>query len=193
MAIEWSSLRYLPRDHAASGASQCPAAQRLEYAGSTTTTARLVLAVICTSRSLNRAVGMPATSRRNRRPRLPREGLFPVFSRPSARASAKPGSSMTTARAPWSRAVAIRADTAARTRPSRWEAGSPASSRGMVSSVPVMLPSGARTAAARWPAFTSTATTGEAWSSSSGGTGRGWVVHDASACQRSRAGSQDRS
>ena len=67
---------------------------------------------------------------------------------------------MTTARAPACLATAMSRDTAARTRPSRAVAGSPASSRGMVNGVPVTFPSGASTATARWPAFTSTATTG---------------------------------
>jgi hypothetical protein len=90
------------------------------------------LAAICVSLFLNLPVGMSATRRRNRRPRLPREGLFPVLSRPSDRASTKSRSSMTTARAPWSHAVVMSWDTEARTWPSRWEADSPASSRGMV-------------------------------------------------------------
>ena len=43
----------------------------------------------------------------------------------------------------------------------------------MVAGVPMTFPSAATTAAARWPAFTSTATTGCRLSSSSGGTGAG--------------------
>ena len=94
---------------------------------------RPAFAVICVRRSLNRAVGMPATSRRNPRPRLPREGRVPVRSRPSARPCSKSRSSITTARAPCAFAVAMRRVTAARSRPSRVAAGSPARSRVILS------------------------------------------------------------
>ena len=120
--------------------------------------------VIWVSRSRNFPVGIPETARRNARPRRPREGRFPCRSRPSARASAKSRSSITTARAPWSFAVAIRPLTAARSRPSRVVAGSPGSpgspASGTVNGTPRTFPSAATTATARWPAFTSTATTG---------------------------------
>ena len=96
------------------------------------------------------------------RPRLPREGRLPWRSRPSARASAKSRFSITIARAPCSLAVAMRALMAARSRPSRVAAGSPARSSGRVDGVPRTLPSAAMTATARCPALTSTATTGGA-------------------------------
>ena len=58
--------------------------------------------------------------------------------------------------------------------PSRWLAGSPARARGIVTGGPAGFPSGVSAQAARWPAFTSTATTGCARSSprSAGGAGR---------------------
>ena len=112
------------------GASQCSAPHRDVYAGSTAITARPALAVIWTRRSRSFPVGMPATMRRNAFPRRPREGRVPCRSRPSARASAKSRSSITMARAPCWRAVAIRPVTAARSLPSRVAAGSPASSSG---------------------------------------------------------------
>ena len=90
-----------------------------------TITDRPLFAVICTSRPRNFPVGMPATVRRNPRPRRPREGRFPVRSRPSARAWLKSRSSITTARAPCCFAVAMRALTAARSRPSRVVGGQP--------------------------------------------------------------------
>jgi hypothetical protein len=81
--------------------------------------------------------------------------------------------------APCCRAVAIRPLIAFRSRPSRVPAGSPARSSGTVTGVPRTLPSAATTATARCPAFTSTATTGWRLSSSSGGTVRGAVFHEA--------------
>ena len=75
---------------------------------------------------------------------------------------------------------------AARSRPSRVVAGSPARSRPMVAGVPRTLPSGATTATARCPALTSTATTGCRRSSSSDGAGAGAAFHDASMYQRPR-------
>jgi len=96
---------------------------------------------------------------------------------------------MTTARAPAAFAVAMRLDAAARMRPSRVGAGSPASCSGMVTGVPVMLPSGVTTTTARCPAFKSTAITGQARSASRDGTGRAGVFYDASVNQRPRAGS----
>src|SRR3989442_11715812 len=55
------------------------------------------LAAICERRWRNFPVGMPATSPRNPRPRLPLEGRLPVCSRPWLRASAKSRFSITTA------------------------------------------------------------------------------------------------
>ena len=122
---------------------------------------RPALAVICTSRPRNLAVGMPETVRRNPRPRFPREGRLPVRSRPSARAVgevAGPRSRWPARRA--RRAVAMRVLTALRSRPSRVAAGSPARSSGTVNGTPRTFPSGATTATARCPALTSTASTG---------------------------------
>jgi hypothetical protein len=56
-----------------------------------TMTGSPALAAIWTSRSRSFPVGMPETARRKFLPRLPCEGRLPVRSRPSARASAKPG------------------------------------------------------------------------------------------------------
>src|SRR5438445_10057 len=58
------------------------------------------LAAIWTRRSRKRAVGMPATKARNRRPRLPQEGRDPVCSRPSDLACAKSRFSITIAPQP---------------------------------------------------------------------------------------------
>ena len=85
---------------------------------------------------------MLATSRRNARPLLPREGRLPARSRPSARASAKSRSSITIAWASCSLAMAMRLLMAALSRPSRAVAGRPARSRPMVAGAPRMLPSG---------------------------------------------------
>ena len=134
--------------------------------------------------------GMPATARRNPRPRLPREGLVPWRSRPSARASAKSRSSITIARAPCRAAVAMMVLIAARSRPSRVAAGSPVRSRPAVAGVPRTLPSGATAATARCPAFTSTATTGFCPNSSSVAAAAGAVFQLASIYHLSRAGSQ---
>jgi hypothetical protein len=173
-----------------SGPSQCPAPHREVYAGSVTITCRPALAAIWTSRSRNLAVGMPATARRNPRPLLPREGRLPWRSRPSARAPAKSRSSITTAWAPCSFAVAMRLLIAARSRPSRVAEGSPARSSGMAAGVPRTLPSAATTATARCPTLTSTATTGCRRSSHRDAAGAGAAFQDASMYQRPRTGSQ---
>jgi tRNA A-37 threonylcarbamoyl transferase component Bud32 len=75
---------------------------------------------------------LPATIRRNAFPRFPRDGRLPCRSRPSALASAKSRFSTAMARHPCRCAVRISVLTAARSRPSRRVAGSPASSRGTV-------------------------------------------------------------
>jgi hypothetical protein len=59
----------------------------------------------------------------------------------------------------------------------------------MVNGVPVTLPSGATTATARCPAFTSTAITGDPHSASRDGAGRAGILHEASMYQRPRTGS----
>ncbi|MBO0805854.1 MAG: hypothetical protein J2P25_22630 [Nocardiopsaceae bacterium] len=132
---------------------------------------------------------MPATARRNARPRFPREGRVPDRSRPRSRASVKLRSSTAMAWQPRARARRIRSLMAARSRPSRRVAGSPARSSGIVAGGPAGLPSGVMTQAARCPWFRSMATSGAARSSSSAGTGGRGIVQDASRYQRSFTGS----
>jgi 4-hydroxyphenylacetate 3-hydroxylase-like protein len=103
--------------------------------------------------------------------------------------SAKSRSSMMTARAPCCLAVAMRLLMAARSFPSRVADGSPAKSRPMVEGVPMMLPSAATTATARWATLTSMATIGHCRNSSRDGGGTRAVVQEASRYQRPRAGS----
>jgi hypothetical protein len=153
-------------------------------------TCRPALAVIWVSRSRSFPVGMPEIMRRNARPRFPRDGRFPWRSRPSVLAPVKSRSSITIARAPCSFAVAMRVLMAARSRPSRVAAGSPASSSGTVNGTPRTFPSGAATATARWPALRSTAMTGNRRSSPSAGAGARGIVQLASRYHRADTGSR---
>ncbi len=161
------------------GASQCSAAPAGAVSGindDDSTGPRWQ--AIWASRPPSFPVGMPATARRNPRPRLPREGLLPWRSRPSARASAKSRSSITIARAPSRRAVATMVLIAARSRPSRVRGGLPGQVQADGRRAPEDVAVRRRTAAtARCPAFTSTATTGCCRNSSSVAAAAGAVFH----------------
>jgi hypothetical protein len=82
------------------------------------------------------------------------------------------------------------AEIAARSRPSRCEAGNPDRARATVTGGPAGFPSGVTAHAARCPWFRSTASTGCARSSFRHGTGAGAAFHDASTYHRPRTGSQ---
>ena len=137
------------------------------------------------SRVRNFPVGMPATVRRNRFPRCPR----PRVSRPVERASAKSKFSTTIAGQFCWWAKSSRLLMAARTRPSRRDARSPAVSTAMLMGSPIGLPDESSTQAATWSALRSTPSTGPALKSSRSGTGPGESVQDASKYQRPRLGS----
>ena len=158
------------------GPSQCSRPHREVYAGSTAITARPALAAIWVSRSRNRAG-------RDARDQPPEAPPAPAAGRPAAVALASLLAGVGEVQVlDHDRPAAVlrgRArsapEMAARSRPSRCEAGSPARTSGIVTGGPAGFPSGVTAHASRWPWFRSTARTG-AWRRSSragAGAGRG--------------------
>jgi len=172
-----------------SGSNQYCLPHLVVQPGSAATTHNPALVAIPTSTSRNARVGMAPTVRRKRLPRAPR----PRVSRPCWRASAKSRFSTTTERQPCSVARRMIVATAARSRPWRVEAGNPSSSRGMVWGGPSGLPAGLSTQQSRWVAFRSTPSARSSRSASSDGACLAGSRQDASAYQRRRFGSRNRS